>query len=75
VRRSLESDLKLIESNEKKLLRAKKQKSDKEQEREPIASDIKAIDDNIPELTALKATAKSELDAANKFTVCQGLLP
>jgi exonuclease SbcC len=66
VYRSLESDLKLIESNEKKLLRAKKQKSDKEQEREPIASDIKAIDDNIPELTALKATAKSELDAANK---------
>lgn len=66
VYRSLESDLKLIESNEKKLLRAKKQTSDKEQEREPIASDIKAIDDNIPELTALKATAKSELDAANK---------
>jgi hypothetical protein len=32
VYRSLESDLKLIESNEKKLLRAKKQKSDKEQE-------------------------------------------
>ena len=58
--------LKMIEAKEKQLLKARKQKGDKENERAPIANDIKAIAAKLPELTSMMATAKSELDSVNK---------
>ena len=62
---NFEQALKNVESKEKQLVKAKVQKHEKEDEREPIVSKLKAIDDKLPELTAIKATAKSELDSAN----------
>ena len=63
---NLEQELKAIESKEKRLVKAKAEKLEKESEREPIDHEIKAIEIKIPELTAFNATAKSELDSANK---------
>jgi len=64
---NFEQELKIIESKEKQLVKAKAQKLEKENEREPIVNEIKAIEDQVPELTTIKATAKSELDSANKL--------
>ena len=66
VHKNLELDLKRIESKQSQLLEALKKKTDKENERTSLAKKIKSIDDKIPELIALKATTKSELEAVNK---------
>ena len=65
VYRELEANLKTIEEKEQELLKAKKLKGDKENELSPIADDIKAIDDKLPELTKTKTRAETELESAN----------
>lgn len=65
VYRELEANLKIIEEKEQELLKAKKLKGDKENELSPIANDIKAIEEQLPELTETKTRAKTELESAN----------
>ncbi len=65
--KTLDKELKAIEIKEQLLIKAKKQQFEKENKRSPIANEIKVIEAKIPELSSLKATAKSELDNANKL--------
>ncbi len=67
VYKTLEQQLKSIEVNETQLLKAKKQKTAKENEQDPVANEIKTIEAKIPELIANQATAKSELANANSM--------
>jgi len=59
-------ELKKIESKEKRLDKAKAERLEKENEYEAIDNRIKVIEGQISTLTANKATAKNELDNANK---------
>ena len=62
----LEQELKNIETKEKRLVKAKAEKLEKENEQEPIANKIKVIEDKVSKLTAINSTATSELNSANK---------
>lgn len=54
-----------IEANEKKRQQFKKQKTDKESECLPLDNKLNVIESEIPELIAIKSTAKSKLDSVN----------
>jgi len=64
---TLDENLKQIEEKENQLLKTKKLKIEKQNKCEPITHKLKSIEAKTPELTALKATAKSELESANKI--------
>ncbi len=65
VYKGLEQDLKTIEAKEIQLLKAKQDLRDQEQARLPIAQQMQVLEGQLPELTAAKATAETELESAN----------